>query len=288
MANTLLKPALGSKINFAHPLGRDLQICLLFNEGGGDTVYNSAMMQIGSMEGGYGAKIQGMTPRSPTTGWNYSPEGSVLVFDGTGDWIEMSKVDYILPVKPVTYIVRVCPTNVGGRRDIIGRDRSGYTNIGAIGIYDFDGGKYLFYTGGSGFNSNVVAVANQWTTLSFSWDGTTAIWCVDGKITNKGSFTAASVAGRGFKIGNRYNLDHPYIGLISYAMAYGRALSEKEMIELYAFPYAMFIENKTWLEYGEASGWSNIAKYNGVASADIAKINGVAVADIAKINGVAV
>ena len=44
-----------------------------------------------------------------------------------------------------------------------------------------------------------------------------------------------------------------------------------------------------WLviEY-TASGWSNIAKYNGVDSADIAKINGVAVADIAKINGVAI
>jgi len=35
-------------------------------------------------------------------------------------------------------------------------------------------------------------------------------------------------------------------------------------------------------------GWSNIAKRNGIATADIAKINGIAVADIAKINGVAV
>jgi len=35
-------------------------------------------------------------------------------------------------------------------------------------------------------------------------------------------------------------------------------------------------------------GWANIAKINGVASADIAKINGVVVANIAKVNGVAV
>jgi len=36
------------------------------------------------------------------------------------------------------------------------------------------------------------------------------------------------------------------------------------------------------------SGWSNIAKVNGVASASIAKINGIAVGNIAKVNGVAV
>lgn len=37
-----------------------------------------------------------------------------------------------------------------------------------------------------------------------------------------------------------------------------------------------------------ASGWSNIAKVNGVASSSLAKVNGVAVASISKINGVAV
>ena len=37
-----------------------------------------------------------------------------------------------------------------------------------------------------------------------------------------------------------------------------------------------------------ASGWSNIAKVGGIASASIAKVNGIAVANIAKINGIAV
>ena len=43
--------------------------------------------------------------------------------------------------------------------------------------------------------------------------------------------------------------------------------------------YCNLLDCMTWaeVEYEEASGWSNIAKYNGVAVADIAKINGVAV-----------
>ncbi len=36
------------------------------------------------------------------------------------------------------------------------------------------------------------------------------------------------------------------------------------------------------------SGWSNIAKINGIASSGIAKVNGVAVSSISKVNGVAV
>ena len=48
------------------------------------------------------------------------------------------------------------------------------------------------------------------------------------------------------------------------------------------FVYQMYIE----VTY--TSGWANIAKVTGVASADIAKVNGVAVASIAKVNGVAV
>jgi hypothetical protein len=39
---------------------------------------------------------------------------------------------------------------------------------------------------------------------------------------------------------------------------------------------------------GDTGGWSNIAKVNGIASADIGKVDGIAVADIAKINGIAV
>lgn len=37
-----------------------------------------------------------------------------------------------------------------------------------------------------------------------------------------------------------------------------------------------------------ASGWTNIVKVNGIASANIAKVNGIVVANIAKVNGIAV
>ena len=36
------------------------------------------------------------------------------------------------------------------------------------------------------------------------------------------------------------------------------------------------------------TGWTNIAKVNGVAATDLAKVDGIAVASIAKISGVAV
>lgn len=42
-------------------------------------------------------------------------------------------------------------------------------------------------------------------------------------------------------------------------------------------------------DWGDAvGGWSNIAKFNGIASADMAKFGGIAVADVAKLSGASV
>jgi len=49
-----------------------------------------------------------------------------------------------------------------------------------------------------------------------------------------------------------------------------------------------YVVNNDGSEIGEATGWSNISKVNGIASALISKVDGVVVASISKVNGVSV
>jgi len=61
----------------------------------------------------------------------------------------------------------------------------------------------------------------------------------------------------------------------------GTAISDKYGSD---YPY----KYQCWAEVDYTSGWSNIAKVNGISSASIAKVNGIVVASIAKLSGKAV
>jgi prepilin-type N-terminal cleavage/methylation domain-containing protein len=198
-----------------------------FDENTSSTAYDS------SGNGNNGTLIS-----SPTwqTGANCKV-GSCLNFNGS-NYVNVSSLNNS-SYKPITYEVWVKPNSTASGQAIFGRDTSGNTTTGIIGIYNYDAGtsatnEFAYYTGGYIFGSNYEIVTGQWTHIVFTWDANNvATWYVNGVQTRSASFTATSNANIGFQIGGRSSLDSFYNGLIDEVRVYNRALSATDVSDVY-------------------------------------------------------
>jgi hypothetical protein len=137
-----------------------------------------------------------------------------------------------------------------------------------------DGYQYwTTYDGGTidsaGFK-NQAFTAGQWYLTDFLWTATGVSVYINNSL--KDTFTnKIPNANLNVRLNGYYGADYTYLDWV--------------------FVANYTANEPTWSSFGaetSATGWANIAKVNGIASADMAKVNGIAVADIAKIYGVAV
>lgn len=76
----IFKPLFGTPLNRDHPLAQGMQVCWLLNENTGLYAYDSSGL------GNHGTLINMADPPTPTSGWGAGPHGGALAFDGSNDY----------------------------------------------------------------------------------------------------------------------------------------------------------------------------------------------------------
>lgn len=232
-----VKPALGTQINWSHPLARGLVGCWLLNEGGGDWVNDL------SGNGNTGT-ITGAT-------WTGGQFGRCLSFDGD---------DYVkIPPNILfgcTGIALIAWFNTAANGGIL----SGYSAAGQYAWkLDLAAGKVRFEIRTSDDNpilSGATTVTNsQWHMAAGVYNGTTIAVYVDGRldatpVAASGAILATYAAGAGFIGLDGYGIppathDSGYFtGKIDIPACYKCAPTPSEIAQLYKEPFGMLVQDR--------------------------------------------
>ena len=165
----LQKPPLGVQINRAHPLARGLIGCWLFNEGGGDKVYDlSGYCNHGTLNGF-------AFPATTTSGWNPGRDGIGLTFDGTNDYVDCADGDFPIGTASRTveiWIKRSSPDNFTyyPYAFFYGTKSAGQ----AFGLYGYiNTTDIMFYMHGENdFDTGINLNDTNWHHIVVTYDGT--------------------------------------------------------------------------------------------------------------------
>ena len=198
MPSGLVKPAVGAQINREHPLAKGLIAAWLFNERGGNKVFD------------YARRISDGT----ISGALYTPTG--LKFNGVSDVVTVP----ILAIgSTFTFYVILRPSNLAG---------DSYQTValqgGTAGFYLRNGGKMDFYYGGDHLN-NTSLVQDAWSHFAASSSAGTV------------SFYLNALADGGSSGTTGFNLDHigdnsfseTFAGEIAAMFFWERALTQTEI-----------------------------------------------------------
>lgn len=228
-----LKPILGQKINWGHPLSKGLVGCWLMNEGSGNRIYDLT----GNLSP---ATVNCANPWNPPYG---TIHGSALYFNSADN-------DYVNLGKPV----------VGTEFSIVlwvrGTGPGGWNADDGYMIGDSTDFANLFFRWTSlGTDSITLGIGEDSlgasTSLTQIWhcyvithgnSGTEAFLYEDGIVIN--SDTAFASNFNGFTsdvwLGNRVGLDRALDAQISTCMIYNRILTASEARQLYYEPFCIF------------------------------------------------
>src|SRR2546421_50667 len=86
----LMKPPVGTQINFGHPLAKGLVGCWLFNEFGGKLVSNGLFRNHGTLSG------------ATLPSWSTGPTGPALTFDGSSSYVDVGSDSVLGLTGPMT------------------------------------------------------------------------------------------------------------------------------------------------------------------------------------------
>ena len=241
----LQKPPLGVQINRAHPLARGLVGCWLFNEGGGDKVYDLS---------GYNnhGTLNGMAfPATTTSGWNPGRDGIGLAFDGTDDYIDCGNDASLNITDAITIEVWVLIAGWNRWMRIVDY----FTNDSEQGWFlsrENINNKIEFRLQNIVASSSLVTGTlniGQWYNIVGVYDKADSIAkiYVDGLEVNSktpsGTLTYAGVdnLGIGARLQGEGTPPFEYFnGQIDEVRIYNRALSADEIQQLYIEPYCIF------------------------------------------------
>jgi len=230
------KPPRGTQIDKSHPLARGLVAAWLFNEGAGETVWDYAGPNHGTM-----------TNMEPTD-WQAGPHGFMLNFDNSGsDYIAISASPELLAL-PTTYnFSAVFRFNEhGGTRD---RPALAWAGTDDLLLYPNDdvssnGGTRVFWRnlGGNIIIENVSDLSYEWHDFVFVSRASNSHEVYrDG--VSVGTSSATGSAGpfdEALRIAAYYPGPQFFDGQIEFVYIYARALTENEIKLLHANPYVMF------------------------------------------------
>jgi len=200
------------------------------NEFAGDLVHDSCGMNDG--------KMINMAPMSPTSGWVPGPHGAALAFDGSDDYVGISRgfndTNFFV-------ICWVYPTSITTDQYVWGATSDkrvvvlGYTD-NYFNIYNAG------YPTGNADGTKILATVNQWQQVVYGSEGSRVYGYKNGtQLINVAANLNTSGITESF-IGNNFipTSTIKLRGLISSVSIYNRALSAEEIAYLYAFPWCMY------------------------------------------------
>lgn len=238
-----IKPRLGARLDRQHPLSSGLVGCWLFNEGGGNKLWDIS----GNLNHGT------LTNMDPSSDWVSDPGGIALDFDGINDYVSVPQKS-IFQLSSSAFTVVVCLLD-----DTPAASLSTYHR--AVSWYD--GSKNIQLGIGSNLGSRVVYVLNSSSTafpqsissslstgmhhIVATFDGSSnyniyvdgKLFSVGGGSTQAGVFTANSTT---LYIGQRGDGAGYVVGKILGVSIYKRVLSNSEISWLNIEPYANVVQ----------------------------------------------
>jgi len=237
------KPMYGALLNPYHPLAQGLIGCWLFNEGGGNTVFDLSGYANHGMLGG------GTVGYCPS--WTVGKFGSALNFDGTDDYVgDLGNFG-----QPNTLTIsmwfKTTSTSWGilfGQTNALPPD----TPTAFVPTLTWRSDGYIqgeFYPVNCVYSSSDLS-ANRWHHATLVGDIDSVYLYIDGELNDSESGSSIDHSwweysfigtgwgdtGRGFPSNDWYYFD----GVIPLVCIWERALSESEIWQLYTDPFCMF------------------------------------------------
>ena len=230
----LQKPALGSEIEWAHPLSRGLVGCWLLNEGAGKIGRDTAKGNHGLLTN-FAATI--------TSGWIPTGRGMALICDGINDYLDCGIGEDLNPTQALTVLAWFSTTNSA--------TKGLFSNIGVnpypgyvLGTGFGDGGGasagvLSFYTKGGGWKSALQRVDSGAVICGAATnDSTNTNFYINGALVRTVA-QGGSTSNSGKKYIGQFLNDRYFSGTIFSVLVYNRALSPDRVRWLYHEPYAM-------------------------------------------------
>jgi hypothetical protein len=219
------KPRLGARLDRQHPLSRGLVGCWLFNEGGGNKLWDI------SGNGNHGTLIN----MDPSSDWVASPKGSALDFDNTDDYVDLGDpVVAAFGTGDFSAEIWVFPTGTVNFERFFGY----WTIGGTLGWAIEDNGALDwidFVTSSNVRARSQIFTRSRWHHVGCTRRGSTLSIYVDG--VKGADATALDDVDPGTKLSvGAYS--YPWSGRIAKCGIYNRALSASEIRWLYVEPYA--------------------------------------------------
>lgn len=238
------KPPQGIQVDWSNPITEGLVGCWLFNEGGGDKVYDL------SGYGNDGTLTSIALPPTTSSGWNPGEDGAAIAFDGSNDYINCGNNASLKTTTETTIYIRCYPRDVNDWEVQISKMNADWTTDG----------EYVIEFGGSGngilraeYNNNGANIqltdtgytVNTWYSIMLTIDSANG-----GKLFVNGNLVDSDTTGytlRGtaasVRIGCRFvgkSINSPANTIISKAIIWNRTLTPQEIQQLYINPYGMF------------------------------------------------
>ena len=228
------KPMYGVLLNPHHPLARGLVGCWLFNEGGGNIVYDLS---------GYGNHgTLGGDTLEYCPAWIIGDFGSALSFDGSNDYIDCGD-DESLDITNAITIEAWIKTTQTEQGWILAK--FGFDNTGGYGIC-VHWNKLQFTTKVGDTWDDLVSDQSindgKLHCLVATYDGSTKALHIDGSSDKSKPYSGTLVSNSDpvFIGKSTTEWSDPLCGTISFSRLWNRGLSHDEIQKLYTNPFCMF------------------------------------------------
>jgi hypothetical protein len=235
-----------------HPLSYGLVGCWLFNEGAGVTAYDS------SGKGNHGTLNGFANPSTaPTSGWGAGPNGMMLWYDGSNDYVQVPSSPSMDIVTNGTMIINLCGPG-GANKYLLSKLAADF----AKRFYWYDNGTVLLFvtkddTPHASESLDALIRVPDSTFHMFAYEaGTTPFLWQDGiKVdTASTTFSFTEQAGYNLQIGAFTGWSTYWLGGIDFVYFYNRPLTATEHQELVLNPFVMFEEYPNQREWVLSEG----------------------------------
>ncbi len=227
------KPMFGTLLNPSHPLSQGLVGCWLFNESGGNTVFDlSGHSNHGTLGGG----TAGYCPA-----WTAGRTGPALDFDGDNDYVDCGNDESLDITDAITIELWHMPPVTPEFTHMVSKWQAYALRITSnnqiyMAIWD-DGTEYK-----TTFSSGGIFQAGVWTHVVGTYNGEVVKAYINGVDLEKDNSHVGNIDTNSniLNIG-RYQGRSAYVnGTIDEVRIYNRALSAEEIWQLYTDPFGMF------------------------------------------------
>ena len=230
------KPMYGVLLNPYHPLARGLVGCWLFNEGGGNTVFDL------SGHGNHGSLGGGTAGYCPT--WTAVKFGSALNFDGSNDYVDCGNHESLNITDEITIEAWVKTSTLQTNKYIVSKPKTETGSNGwDLNTGDSDNKLRIITSGISPWSFQVDANIYDGVChhLIGEYDGTKHYIYIDGALIDSQDATGSiETNANNLYIGRLSNYGLYFNGTIALVRIYNRGLSSKEIWQLYTDPFCMF------------------------------------------------